>query len=676
MLINRSPEPEPIEETGSEPAPEQGSLKPYTPKGARTLEERQRIARVVCDLIDAGLTQRGSMPERWKKVEELYRNDPPNTPKDELPHDRAADFHMPLIQPRVDMLVAMLNGVISTQKPIMVARMENGSERAVLQETVVDTLLRKANFHKSAVPKAAVIASTLNNVIFRCQFVAHPKGVMAGEPYSALGKPSGIYRTVGVKIDVIHPQRFVCFPAMLDDIGEMRLVGHEFYMRKQTVTERQALGIYFSDVTVTGGETPSETDLVEHDESALLATGAQGVELEDQAVRAYDVIVGLRSSVTNRGGQAEWRIDLDGGTFERLYRVTINRTEEVILDIEEYVYSRPWYFHAFLLPDYQGFWKRGGVGFNLQALQTVYNSLTNLLYDGSYSSAFNTVFGSGFPDKAERSEPGSIIEMEEGTAIQPVVGVVRFDGQWVFAMLQQIERIADMVARVSANTMGAISARQNTATEGSIIASGVQAGQEEFIGNFSSCFPELSQFIIELCRHHFTTFSAAFPELKVAKPEDLAATTIWEPNGRTPANTPQAQTAWVEKLTALYKMFGEESGLDPYELTKAVVQASELANGESIQLSKEQMEQFKQMKMLMEAMAKEKAKQEAQLAAAGFGDGGYPAGDPGMAMPPGIQGDPSAMGDPAAGLSAEMLGAGSAEGYGDPLADAGAYPTA
>jgi hypothetical protein len=161
--------------------------------------------------------------------------------------------------------------------------------------------------------------------------------------------------------------------------------------------------------------------------------------------------------------------------------------------------------------------------------------------------------------------------------------------------------------------MGSVVAGDATATEQSIVAAGVTAGQEEYIANFSAPFAAMAEGSLELLdanwddwypriglrsmmqtvSHPLTGEQIQLPALDQAtgqprmqgmidlRREDIEAAALWETSGKTPGNTPQAKMQAAQLLLQAAASLPQTGG-DVYELFKVLVRESGL-NAEGVQ---------------------------------------------------------------------------------------------
>lgn len=544
-----------------------------------TLERRKELATELGTMIQAGIDQRGSLQERWDVNEAFYRNQPPLIPS-KVWKD-AAQYHIPLVQPKVDTLVAATTGTIIGSEPYVIAR-ERGDEQARMEEQENDIhYLMEGGAFDSCIVRAATIAACCGVCPVRVSFDVEAQGFgSVHEDQSItldvdLETPKGNVkvRYAGVVFDVIHPADFIMYPAAARRIPAAKLVGYRFYRRVAEVRELQKAGRYFEDVEIFGGDMP-EVYAAGRDEAYARSSPSTSIaSSEDQLVELWSCIL---------------RMDCDGDGVEELYDVVYAEGMTELLLFEPYKMSRPWFFDFRFHEEYGSFWPAGSIAQNLQGLQLMYSELHNLLLDGSYMTAFPPIFMDGsamMGQQQRRYEPGEVIPTEGG--VQPYSPNTRFDPGAMPMMIQQIERLADTVVRISANGQGTQFRSGITATEVAQVAAGQQQGIDQYIQRLGVAVVQVTQFIAELYRLNFDLLKSLHgTALQLEEPP--SDTARYELNGKSPVNTAASRIANAQMLM----QFADDPqvGADKYELFKALLENSQLPNGEKCQIPKELMQ--------------------------------------------------------------------------------------
>lgn len=523
-------------------------------------EKRVALGRLLRDLTFAGLAAKGSVEQWWGACEEYHRNE---FHESDSPGPGVPPLAIPFSQPRLDMLTSQVCAVLGKQDPYMLADEITGDDTVeTAQESLVHKFWQKAGF-EAKLRKGSAICTDTNLVWFRFAFER-----TQDLPFN------------GMIIDVIHPKDIVIYPAGVEGISGARLTGHRFYRRYRDVVSLQNHGVYFEDAAVVGGQTP-----MDHDETGEIRNSgadptATGPDRNDRMVELWQVIFKFAE---NEEDDEKW------------YAATITAETGALLCCSEYPYSRPWYFDAgYIVENNDAYYPGVSVGRHLSALQDATNKVSSMLYGGGMMGASPPVFGPELSEKDFRYGPGQYIPSDR-PATSFFSPSVRFNGAPLQSQYEVFQQIGDQTARVSANTMGALQARDTTATENSIIASGVSVGLEEYIANFSAHLGDAAAFTVELLTHHFNDWHREAELLKIT-PEVLLAPCLWEPNGKTPGNTPGAKLAAAQKIVELFTACAgmpmgapNPTGIDIYELTKVILVNSGLGGADNIQVPKERL---------------------------------------------------------------------------------------
>lgn len=451
--------------------------------------QRDDIARELVDLIEAGIQTQGRMPDWWLQVERVYRNETPensNAESQGVNDPGYSQFHVPYVQPRLDMLTAQVCSVVSRQKPIMTDTADD-EELSEPRQSLLHRVWDDAG-KTLAIKQAATMCGTKDLCIHR----------MA---------PGALNGTA--QWDVIDPEDFSVYPAMPQGIQAATLAGHRFYRRRRVVNAMQDRGEYYPV------EDLPESSQAEHDrDQEQVHTGtnlsANSPDSPNELIELWDCVV---------------RLVIDDKP-ERLYRVTVDYVGCSLLALEEYDYPYIWYFRSFYIGSPKYFYSGMSVGRSLYPGQTAYNALWSCYYGGKMSSAKPDVYGPPLDggEKYTKGSWGSYQEIQQGvSAFSPSVS---FNGADFVPMLGLLERNGDQVARISQNTQGAQATGQTTATEQSIIAAGVATGVENYIENFTLEFPMMAEHTMQIIYNDYDAFATRYgtdeaQEEPQVTPEDL-----------------------------------------------------------------------------------------------------------------------------------------------------------
>ena len=262
-------------------------------------------------------------------------------------------------------------------------------------------------------------------------------------------------------------------------------------------------------------------------------------------------------------------------------------------------------------------------------LEFANDNLRSLMYNGSVRAAFPPLAGvqAQSTEKDIRLNPEEIMD-SIGTA-SAMNNNFRGDAMWL--QIMDNERIGDMVAGVSQNTMGAGSRAESTATERSIIAAGVQTHTEDRISIATADLPRmvsLAMFIAATMREQLAVY---YGEDEVPPMDALMAPISWDVNGKSALQTPQARREAAQVLIPVV----EKAGGDLRELARIMLANSPLRGSED-KILPQQSGSPLATELLNEAMV-------GTVGAAG-GNGPAGQGQPAQGLPSGSLGEMSPTG--------------------------------
>jgi hypothetical protein len=368
----------------------------------------------------------------------------------------------------------------------------------------------------------------------------------------------------GVNFDVVHNKHFILYPVHPKGIRAAKIVGHQFTLRAQEVTEFQKAGIYFEDYEPHGGiakDTGTGSELGSHVPRAT--------EAADRDVTLYEILA---------------KLDLDGDGYEERYRIVIDSDSQEMCEIERYQYSQPWYFDLFLHEEDGRYWPENSRANRLQGIQIATNAVWSMLDWGSQATAFPTMFGAGWalPEKYARSRPGDVVPLTEGGEVFSPTS--KFDPAAFPILLRDLDMRADIAARISNNGVGAnVQYGSKTATEASQRQQGQDVGVSDDIAHVGMCVTRMAAFTQELLYTHYELMAAVYGDAFPCKDKRLlAAAARYEVNGKTPDNTPQAIG---QQAQGIFAMIGQDPSVPAavkLRVLAAIIDGTNLPNKDSI----------------------------------------------------------------------------------------------
>jgi hypothetical protein len=573
-------------------------------------DQLKDIALRLQTIITSGLDQKSGLTERWRRSEEFYDNAPVSG---DPQNSKMVRLHEPFLQPRIDQLSAMVCGVVTKQEPYMLARdLKSGERSERLEQTLHFFWQREpASFEKKA-RRASTIAAITNKAVWK----------LSWQSFDATQAYQKAICEFGLTMEVIHPDHFVCVPAIKDQNYNAKLIGNLIIRRRRWVTDKQANGEFLDyedrEIPTADVESSDHTGTIMRSRAQAQPAGR---EKDDDEVKIWDLVVRLDLKGQDAMGQETGKKGK-----EELYHVMLAIDDPCILLMEPYPYSRPMYFESYYVEDERNYWSGRSVAYNLQGPQEIHDLLFGAGYNAIMAEALPLVLGAGLPEKFTKYGWGDVVNVDD-MVNPPWSPPARFGGaQAIGFFIQENNRTGDQAARVSQNTMGSTATGQRTATEQSIVASGVSAGQEEYIANFSNDFPSMAAATCEILEANFDEWYSVFgyqemmgPDgqpvsqgfLEISK-EDLSTPVVWEPTGKTPGNTPQAKMQAAQMLVMAGAQL-PQMGFDLYKLGTVLVNASGL-NADQVQKTEQQMQEeaMQQQQMMMQQQAQEQGMQQEQ----------------------------------------------------------------
>lgn len=444
-------------------------------------ESRQKIGRLLYQYVTAGIDVQGRAPKWWEAVERQYRNEAPDSPLGPDGQDAGyQQFHMPLSQPRLDMLAAQVCTVICKQVPVMMDT-EDDENVADARQRLGHDVWKDAGF-ESRIRDAAAITG--------CTDLAY---IRLTPSYANRG---------AVEMDVIHPDVVSVFPALPQGIQAAQCVGHQLFMRRFVCDSMMDSGDYYK-VENLGASSQDESDIDSEQRHTGTNLGETSPSRDAELIEVWPCVVRLNLA----------KIEDPESTVveEKLYWASLDFKGAQLLKLEEYGFDYIPYFRFRFIGSPRYFYSGQSVGRNLYGIQDMYNSLWSGFFGGAMQAASGgPVVGEGLTDGEKYKKFGMFSIIEADSPVQPWQGAVRFDGQPFPTMIAACERVADQVSRISQNTQGAQALGSTTATEQSIIAAGVATGIEQYISRFSEDLPAMMSLTMQIIADDYNGYAQRY----------------------------------------------------------------------------------------------------------------------------------------------------------------------
>jgi len=533
-------------------------------------EQRKRLAAIICEELEIANVAMGSLPDRWKALEAMYRNELAKSARKATNKPDEVRLHFPLVQPKIDVLCGRVLDPIFGNDPFLVAKSRGpDQDPATVIQRDVHTLLEIAGFERVARTVTPIVGVTGQAYVrVTSDLQASGRGTL---DWQASVTSLGPIAYAGLKLEGIHPAAMRIYPAEVDNLWAAKTLAHLAPpMRVREIREMQEIGRYFNDFQDWRGGDDYGAMEIGRSQSQDLTSTVQAQAQDDQIVAT---MAGLR------------KMSIDGEP-ERWWEFEVAVTDEELLAFREYQLPQPWYVQLSFFQEVGSVIRSNSVANNLQHLQLALNEFGSTLANGSYMAAFPPIFSEGtfMGQHVPQYRAGEVQRQEFGGGINQVD--IRFNGGYIPQLMIEIDRRADLVARISTNASGGQFRGNPTATEVAAIRTEQDAGLAEYVSQWGLGACQIAQLALLHYRLNYDLFKGVYgSDLQCEDATDLAKPVRWELNGKSAAHTSAIR---LQQLLMLINMANDPAyGFDKYELGKAFLEASSLANVRTIQIPKE-----------------------------------------------------------------------------------------
>jgi len=412
-------------------------------------EQRKRLAAIICEELEIANVAMGSLPDRWKALEAMYRNELAKSARKATNKPDEVRLHFPLVQPKIDVLCGRVLDPIFGNDPFLVAKSRGpDQDPATVIQRDVHTLLEIAGFERVARTVTPIVGVTGQAYVrVTSDLQASGRGTL---DWQASVTSLGPIAYAGLKLEGIHPAAMRIYPAEVDNLWAAKTLAHLAPpMRVREIREMQEIGRYFNDFQDWRGGDDYGAMEIGRSQSQDLTSTVQAQAQDDQIVAT---MAGLR------------KMSIDGEP-ERWWEFEVAVTDEELLAFREYQLPQPWYVQLSFFQEVGSVIRSNSVANNLQHLQLALNEFGSTLANGSYMAAFPPIFSEGtfMGQHVPQYRAGEVQRQEFGGGINQVD--IRFNGGYIPQLMIEIDRRADLVARISTNASGGQFRGNPTATE-------------------------------------------------------------------------------------------------------------------------------------------------------------------------------------------------------------------
>ncbi len=494
--------------------------KPITPEGANTPSERESLANDMAQWIRAWETKRKVIEPKWDRIDKQI-DSIPEAPQ-ELPWPGFVYRNIPLLAGKSKAWEAYVcNAPCSTTPYLIGTVFGKDSSRAKTVESDFYLFMRKGQWAR------------------QFKKVTHATGAYGKGIWRVTLEKDSLDR-ISFKYENVPMRKFFIYPDIPEGITEAKACGHTFELRVTQVKELQDQGYLWPDVEVTG------------------QTEIPNSPTPNTAIDNKNTIAKFPEDFPVPMAEVFFKYKFGSDQYEKWYRAWIATKEKKLLAIWNYEYSRPWYFAQFLNEEEDSFLPSTSLFNSVQDLQLAVNDQWNFMSAGSQMGAFPTMFSSGWalPQKYAKTKPGQVVPITGGGKVDQLTS--RFDPTVMPVLLNDIRKQASEMFRLDEQQMGVRTSGDQTATAAQIRQGGTQVAITDDLSNIDVCMGEMGAFMQELYRIHYPDFFESYGDSLATQPDEgveergypaiLDKPVLWELLGRSPFNTPLAQSQSAMQL--------------------------------------------------------------------------------------------------------------------------------
>lgn len=462
------------------------ALTPTTPvRPYKVQSNSTELAALLSRQIDAVEAAQSQVRPRWDKQEGIYYNDPNSVRQSIVKGTVSYPFSIWRI--KADKIVSeTVAGLLSTDPLVQFIQEGEGGDDHECEDMsrVVQTLLRNAGLEK-AFPVACTAGANTNLGAMRLRTL--PDEDTEGG--------------VKVELETFNARDFIVYPATSRNLEEAIVVGHRFYQSLREIKEKVATGYYDFGVE-NAGDDPFEWTRTGGAREIFQNVGVYASK-DDEPVECFNLIVKTP----------------DGGREAVVYA----RTENVVLKIEQYPYSRPWYTYVRYLDTEYTLYTNDSLAYSVQGYSVAYCDLLNAILAGEYLTSYPMIamFGSAAGLEAEKAikfMPGEIIRMSNPDGRIEVIALP-FDPSGMFTMAQLLEGLIEQVLGISALATSGNIDPNTKATAMNIQANADMRKMGSYLRAAANSIRDLGELAAEFVRLHYRELQISYGSAMAMKDE-------------------------------------------------------------------------------------------------------------------------------------------------------------
>jgi hypothetical protein len=501
-------------------------------------ETLRQLGITICDEIDQSEVGKGTLPDRWKLNKELYDINPNATNLILVEGTQA--YPIPLWKPKADKIIGtVFKSITGTNTYVQIQPRSEDVKDKEKTTRLEKALMMMATSNNGKFGFDRAFRQCLKIAVNTCIAFLYMYVTEEGE----------------VKFEPIAPEDFCVYSHELGDLNACKTIGHKFYQYISVIKDKFRIGKYLTD-RCGGGDVVGQRGSQEEEFAGVTQTPT--VVPDDELIECWQLVRNC---------------DLGEGLKD--YTFVVSKQTQAVLFYEEHIYkTNRRYFPIQFDEDYGSLWPYNSPGQEMQGFQLIFSDLLNVLIQGGYMNAWGAVLLSGvtLKSKVTRLEPGMVIEGPENARAQNIG--IPFNGQYLVDLIPIIEKLSDLLSRVTPLGMGQPLPAHTSATAAAGMLQSQQEGQDQYTSFIAPVVAQVWQGLAEFLSLHYPEVTEFYGNLGLQDAMDLEVPSKYIPTGKSGSNNPIARQQQFGMLLTMASQ--PTSGLDYRSVEKAAVENSDL----------------------------------------------------------------------------------------------------
>lgn len=548
--------------------------------------EREKLGRELVENANAWIAYISALWPRWQTNERLMINQTEN-PK-ELPWDGAVYRHIPVTSSKINGWLSFVCQPPTSTSPYLTTTIfGKDANRAKTVEHDIYQFMRRGEWSKTF-RVVTYETAVYGKGIWRVYLDHDPFGL----PY--------------FHFEDISPRAWVMYPNT-QDMLDATMIGHIYELSIEEIDRMQESGEFYS-----GFEVQGSSEFQELPEAGRLDNKNDIARDKSRRARLVECFI---KRAFGDDKEPKW------------YLARFSLDDPHLLGVYKYPYSVPWYFDQFVHQEPQRFWPETSRANDLQALQLATNDSFNQTAWSQQMAWDPAIFTIGWnmDKKYSKLKPGSMTPALQGGSVSQVQ-VQAHVGEGIM-MINTLSEMADRSIRFGDQQLGADVPSGTKATVADIQQRSASFAAADDLAIIDICMGKLGRFLQELYRKHYKDFEDAYGDNLSTRPDDgtdqrgypaiLGRPIEWELLGKSPANSPMAQTQAIQGLAqAIVPLVNPEvlmgmqaAGLNSAELIQALVMNSQLNDRDVILMNMDEGQRAQSMQAFIQQHQQQQAMQ-------------------------------------------------------------------